>query len=65
MKVYRFFAFTTALAIALLLASAPSLMLRAEARHRQFTVTQQHIAVDAGTSEVTGNSSGGVRGSNR
>jgi hypothetical protein len=60
MKLYRLFAFATALAIVLLLANAPSLMLRAEARHRQITVTQQHIAVDDG-SEVSGNSTGGVR----
>jgi ferric-dicitrate binding protein FerR (iron transport regulator) len=59
MKLYRLFAFATALAIVLLLANAPSLMLRAEARHRQITVTQQHIAVDDG-SEVSGNSTSGV-----
>lgn len=61
MKLYRFFAFATAVAIVLLLADAPSLMLRAEARHRQVTVTQQHIAVDDGTGEVSGNNTGGVR----
>lgn len=49
MKLYRLFAFATALAIVLLLASAPSLMLRAEAKHRQLTVTEQHVAVDEGT----------------
>ncbi len=61
MKLYRLFAFATAVAIVLLLASAPGLMLRAEARHRQVAVTQQHIAVDEGTSEVSGNSTGGAR----
>jgi mono/diheme cytochrome c family protein len=39
MKLYRVFAFAAAVAIVLLLASAPGLMLRAEARHRQLTVT--------------------------
>jgi hypothetical protein len=53
MKLYRLFAFTTALAIVLLLASAPSVMLRAEARHRQLTVIEQHVAVDKGTSEFS------------
>jgi len=53
MKLYRFFAFTAALAIALLLASAPGLMLRAEARHRQLTATEQHVAVAHGTGEVS------------
>jgi ferric-dicitrate binding protein FerR (iron transport regulator) len=58
MKLYRLFAFAAALAIALLLASAPGLMLRAEARHRQITGTQQHVTVDEG-SEVSRNSIGG------
>jgi hypothetical protein len=53
MKLYRLFAFAAALAISVLLASAPGLILRAEARHRQLTVTEQHVAIADGTSEVS------------
>lgn len=60
MKLYRLFAFASALVIVLLLANAPSLMLRAEARHRQLTVTEQHVAADEGTSELSRRSSRGV-----
>jgi len=63
MKLYRLFAFATALAIVLLLASAPSLMLRAEARHRQLTVTEQHVAV-ARYRWVTSCAHGAARSSN-
>ncbi len=59
MKLYRILAFGAALMIALLLASAPGLMLRAEARHRHFTVTEQHVAVDEGTGDLFRNSTGG------
>jgi hypothetical protein len=61
MKLYRLFAFTAALVIVLLLASAPGLMLRAEAKHRQLTVPQRHIAVEEGTGEVARNGTSGVQ----
>jgi len=53
MKLYRLFAFAAALAISVFLATAPGLVLRAEARHRRLTVTAQHVAVADGTSEVS------------
>jgi hypothetical protein len=61
MKLYRLFAFAAALAIALLLASAPGLMLRAAAGHRQFTGTQQHVAVDQGSGRAARSSISGER----